>query len=308
MLDPITSPVGLRDGIDHFRRGAVTEARLHYERALIENPKNFEALRLLGKLAMQTHSYHEAELLMERAIALRPECVQSHLDRGIALVKMKALDRATESFTHAIELDQKSAEGYLRLGQIHLCKLDFARAIELLKHANALKKEDPLLLAVLGQAWFRSGSQKYALRCFDTAIGLNPREPVALNGKGAVLAAEEDWFGAFDLFERSRCQAGEVPYLEFNLGNAYAALNYPVDALRLYINATNSDRQCAEAFLNRGNVLFSLNRRSQAMASYEMALTARPGWSSGEWNLGIVMLNGHGENTAADLYSCPCMV
>lgn len=305
MLD---STSALQKGVDCHRRGAMPEARLHYESVLKENPCNFEALRLLGALAVQTHSYREADILFEKAISLRPNCAKLYLTRGTAQVKLGSLERATSSFECAIDLDRNSVEGHFRLGQIHLFQGEYSLAIKFLEHASALRNDDPHLLSALGRAWFRAGDHILAKKWFDSAIKLDPKLGIALNGKGSVLAAEGYWQDAADLFERSQLQLGERPFREFNLGNAYVALNRPLEALQFYNAAIKIDCRFSEALLNCGNVLNSLRRCAKAIVCYEMALETRPNWPQGEWNLGLTVLHGYWDGLGKDLYSCPCTI
>ena len=75
----------LQDGLDMHRRGAVAEAAARYSQILTFEPKNVDALCLLGVAKMELKGFPEAVDLLRKVVKLAPKHAPAHNFLGTAL-------------------------------------------------------------------------------------------------------------------------------------------------------------------------------------------------------------------------------
>ena len=98
------------------QQGRLADAGRIYEEVLREKPNQFDALHLLGVIALQTGHPERAIELIGKAIALRPDYADAHYNRGLALQDLKRSDDALTSYDRAIALKPDYAEAHNNRG------------------------------------------------------------------------------------------------------------------------------------------------------------------------------------------------
>src|SRR5215831_18335068 len=92
----------LQDGLDMHRRGAVADAAARYSQILKLEPKNLDALCLLGLAYGQLRRFAEAIDLLRKAVKVAPKHAAAHNFLGAALKEIGRTDEALASFDRAI--------------------------------------------------------------------------------------------------------------------------------------------------------------------------------------------------------------
>lgn len=100
---PISVP--LQKGIAFHVDGHFAQAQAVYEDILAEQPEQYDALHLMGVLAMQAGDFERAVDFVGRAIAIHPENFGFYINYGSALKKLGRLDAALASFDKAIAIN-----------------------------------------------------------------------------------------------------------------------------------------------------------------------------------------------------------
>lgn len=77
-----------------FQQGALQQARAVLAAILKADPRQAEALHLLGLLALKQGKPAEAESLLARAVKLAPQVAEFHNSLGVALRKQDKLGEA----------------------------------------------------------------------------------------------------------------------------------------------------------------------------------------------------------------------
>jgi tetratricopeptide (TPR) repeat protein len=130
------------------------------------------------------------------------------------------------------------------------------------------------------------GRYDEAIRCYEKALEIDPRETAAWNNKGISL----DALGQYD--EALRCceKALEIdpPYAAawINKGNSLRNLGRYVEAIRCCEKALEINPLNAAAWNNKGNSLDSLGRYNEAIRCYEKALEIDPRFAKAWYNKG----------------------
>ncbi|MFA5041612.1 MAG: tetratricopeptide repeat-containing glycosyltransferase family protein [Bdellovibrionales bacterium] len=222
-------------GFDFHRQGKFAEAERFYRETLRLAPKHFDALHLLGLLALQSGKAQEGVTLIEQAIASNPNVAAAYNNLGNGLKTLGHCDAALEKFDKAIELEPKMAEAHDNRGNTLSDLKRYDEAQESYTHAINLKPD-------FAEALFHRGN---AFRCLG-------RFEEALADYGRVVGLRPDFAGAF-------C----------NRGNALKELNRYKEALESFKAATQLRPNYAEALFNLGMCELQLGEFEKGWEHYE---------------------------------------
>jgi|SRR5882672_377296 len=141
-----------------------------------------------------------------------------------------------------------------------------------------------------GFAYLQAGRYPDALRDFEQAMALNPRDPNAYVGRGTLFART----GSYD---RALADYGKAIEIDPEYAEAYAKrcftkmlLDRPRDALHDCEKATALDPRHRDAQTNLGVVYAALNRPAEAEASYRRALDIEPSNADANFNFGVLLV------------------
>lgn len=233
---PVAEPLGqmLHAAVDLHRQGRRKEAETLYRRILKRQPKQPDALHLLGQLEHGRGRLNEALDLFSRAVAARPNAVFC-LSRGAVLLDLQRWDEAADALRRAITLDPKRADAH-----------------------NAL-----------GYALLTTGARDAAIAAFERALALQPAYPEALNNLGSTLRAAGRLEEAESALQRSVTLRPGYGAALANLGLVLQECGRYADALDVYDRAVATTPGLAAAHGNRAMLLLLLGRLEEGFAEYE---------------------------------------
>ncbi|MGD9879939.1 MAG: tetratricopeptide repeat protein [Reyranella sp.] len=232
------------------RGGKLAEARALYEQVLRRQPRNFDALHLLGTIMAQTGFRLEAVDLIGKAIAVQPRDASAHYNLGNVLRDLGRTEEAVASYDKALALNPRSAGAHCNRGN---GLLDLGRPAEALASYEAALRLTPDYVRALvnsAVALLDLRRPEEALVFCDRVIALKPDHAKALN----------------------------------NRGNALRQLRRSGLALASFEQAIAASPDFAEAHCNHGNALLDLRRPSDAIASYDRAVALKPDYGDALWN------------------------
>ncbi len=102
-------------GVQHQRAGRLAEAEEIFAGVLAQQPRNADALHLLGVLSGQRDNPRAAVEFIERAIAINPKVALFHFNLGISLNSIGRFAQATAAYRTAVELKPDFAPGHNNL-------------------------------------------------------------------------------------------------------------------------------------------------------------------------------------------------
>jgi predicted O-linked N-acetylglucosamine transferase (SPINDLY family) len=164
----------IQEAVAHHHAGRLEQAAGIYQRIRQILPNNFDAVQLLGVIALQQGKPAEAAELLARAFKLNPKSAVCAMRLGVAL---NCSGRAVESehFSRlAVQLDPNFAEGWSNLAA-SLKSLDRLReAIECHHRALTLKPDFAMGWYNYGLTLCLFGRFMEALRAHDRALAADP--------------------------------------------------------------------------------------------------------------------------------------
>jgi tetratricopeptide (TPR) repeat protein len=301
---------GLGRGFELHRLGRLTDAEQVCQEVLRQRPNDFDALHLLGVIALQTHRTESGVELIAKAIRLNPNVAAAHNNLGNGLLALSRFEDAVSSYDKAIALGTDFAETYHSRGKA-LSALDrpeaaiasYDRAIaqrpghaeafynrgnaqrSLDRHAEAVASYDRALAskADFADAHYNRGNAlrdlhrlEEAAGSYEHAISIRPDEPNAYYNLSNVLLELHRFEDAVASCDKAIALRPDFAAAWRNRGNGSWALNRPDEAIASYDQAIALRPDNAEAYSNRAVALTERNRHEEAIASYDNAIALKP--------------------------------
>jgi len=245
----------LTTAIEAHRAGQLDKAAPLYQRILVREPDNPEALHLLGVLHHQRGDHARAVELIGRAVVVRPNAWMFH---------------------------GNLAEAYRARG-------DFERAVGCCRAALRLRPDYPEALSNLGAALQSLKRPDEAVEPLRRALELRPEFAVAHNNLGIVLRDLGKPAEALEHFRRAVELDSSFAPARTNLGQALLDRGQAEDALPHCQEAVRLEPNNAALHHNLGTVLRGLERPEDARAAYLEALRLNPNSALTHAHVGLVL-------------------
>jgi len=170
-----------------YGEGRLEQARTLCEQVLDTDPRNVDAVHLLGVIAQSSGQLDLAAELIGQSIRLAPGNPDAHFNLGMTLAEQGKLEAAAAALLRCLELAPRSAEAWQNLGEIYraLGRLEDMRAA--LEHCLAADPEFAGGYTGLGSTLEELGDIDAAETAYRRAIALAPRHAPAHNNLGGVL-------------------------------------------------------------------------------------------------------------------------
>ncbi|MFM0242988.1 tetratricopeptide repeat protein [Paraburkholderia phytofirmans] len=260
----MSKPANLPQQLDHMLRqavalqqnGAFAEAEELFREILELKPRHFDALQLLGALALQAGRLQKGVELLGKALAINAKQAPLHSNLAYALNVLQRFDEALASADRALALQPKFPDALNNRGN---AQAGLNRPLD-------------------------------ALGSFDRAIALNPDFAQAWNNRACVLRDLGRPADALASCDHALALQPGYPDAWSNRGNAFSDLNQPEEAERCYRRALELAPAFADAWNNLGLTQIDLNQHAQALVSYERALAVNPDAAETHWNESLCLL------------------
>jgi tetratricopeptide (TPR) repeat protein len=266
----------LQEAILMHQRGAVSEAAERYAQVLAGDPKNVDALCLLGMALGQQGRFAEAADSLRKTVKLAPKHAAAHNMLGVALRELGKGADALRSFERALACQPDFRDAGVNAANLMMTLGRPAEAVKTYDRLLAVKPDLADLWCDRGVALEALGRREDALASYECAIVAKPGLAEAHANRGNVLAALGRHEEAIANYERALAAKGDFVEVHINRGNALRLLGRYEEAAASYERAIALRDDYAEAHFSRGLALEDLCRFDAALASYERALALQP--------------------------------
>jgi predicted TPR repeat methyltransferase len=229
------------------QQGRLDQAQALYRRVLEANPRQFDALHLLGVIERQRGNPRRAVELIGEALRVDPQQARAHCNLGAALQDLGRVDAALASYEAALRLDPGYALAWDNRG-------------------NTLR---------------RLGRLPEALDSHERALGLAPALAEAWCHRAIVLHDLGRHADAAASAEQALAARPAYADACVALGHALQALDHHAASVDAYDRAL-ALAPTAETWCARGAALKKSGDLAAALHSYERALALRPGYALAE--------------------------
>lgn len=284
----MTSP-NLQHALKLHRAGRLAEAEAIYRAILRSEPRNFDCLYRRGIALAQTGNFEDAAASIRKALAVRPDFAQGHLDLGNLEARAGRFEAAAAQFARAGALDPALVEAEHNLGNALHALGRFEDAAAAFTRVLARQPGHVLALFNRGNAWKALGRFEDAAADYRAALAREPDFAPAVNNLGLALLWLHRPDDALAQFRRALELRPDHPEYVNNSGLALDELRRFDDALAAYDRALALRPDYAEAWYNCGITLSKLRRFDDALAAYDRALALRPDYAEAHNNRGVAL-------------------
>jgi protein O-GlcNAc transferase len=217
------NPVQLQNAARSIQAGKLNEAERILREAVRLDPRDFQALHLLGFTHLRKKEYAQAEQLIGKAILLNPSQADAHYNRGCALQEMAREAEAVEAFDKALllnpaytEAEFNRATALIRLRRYQEAEMAFA---------NLLRRfpRDPEAWHNYAEAMNGLGLKEQAFEAYTQALTLAPNNVKTLGKRASAYAEARAFDSAIADYEKLLKIDPTYEYAQGNL--LYARLN-----------------------------------------------------------------------------------
>ena len=227
----------LRSGMHHHQAGDVAAAQKSYADVLKLQPENADALHLSGLLAHTSGDDSRAELLIDRAIRLRPDAAEFKVNLAAILVGQKRCVEAAQICRTVLQKAPDNVGALTHLG-------------------TALRQQQ------------RAGE---ALTVFQSAVKFSS-DATTLTNLASVLIDLGKFDAAYDKLLRARELSANSPQIHINLAVVESKRGDDTAALRSLQTAELLAPNSIELHINRGNLLLQMGELVKAVQSFQTAI------------------------------------
>lgn len=259
-----------------FCLGRKREAVDSYERAIAVQPGFVESHINRAAALLELKRPEEALAGLDQAIRLRPDVVSAHVNRGAALRDLKRLDEAMASVDHALRLQAGAAEAHVVRATILKELHRLPDALSAAEYAIQLRPDSAEAHGTRGDILRALRRPDEALASLDRSIALRGDSARAHNARAGLLLDLQRFEEALASCERAIGLETEFDQAHCNRGASLRELGRPDEALESCDRAIALRADFAGAYINRGAALQDLQRPEEAVRSYDMAMRLQP--------------------------------
>jgi tetratricopeptide (TPR) repeat protein len=276
----------VREGLAQHRAGRLLEAAKSYQQAHRENPRDADALFLLGALARQTGRNDAAIGLIAEAVKLRPG--NSGFHAALAQAQVMRGDAAGAEFEcrRALELNPKLAAARCSLGDLAAARGDEKQAQAAWQTAARLDTRSARAERSLGFWLCRQGKFDEATEAYRGGLRKTPSDAALHYVLGATLAAGGHTDEAAAAYREALRLRPNFPEALLNLGNLHYDAGEFTGAADCCRKALALRATYAKAWCNLGNALQMLGAAREATRCYERTLSLSPATLAAQHNMG----------------------
>jgi tetratricopeptide (TPR) repeat protein len=271
------------------QQGMLDEAERLYADVILEDAAHFDAIHLLGVIALQTRRDQKCVELITRAIGLNANMAEAHCNLGNALRNLKRFEEARAAYENAIALKPNMAEAHNSLGNVLRDLKRYDVALQSYDKAIALKPD-------YAEAHSNRGTALHDLKRFDEAlvgyqkaIALSPYFAEAHGNRGNTLKDLKRFNEAIAAYDQAIALAPGFAEAHNSRATALRDLRRLEDALLGYDQAIAFKPDYEDAYRNKGLVLMELKRFDEALMSFDKAIAFNPNFAEAYHNRGTVL-------------------
>jgi predicted O-linked N-acetylglucosamine transferase (SPINDLY family) len=287
-LDEASLTQALQAGLAHQRAGRLPQAEQIYRQVLGSDPRNAEALHLLGTLAHQVGKHEKAVELIEQALALRVN--PTYLNNlGNALKALGRHAAAETRYRQALSLQPAYAHAEYNLAVT--CEEMGRPADAEAAYRRAVAAQPDLAEAHYNLGNLLQRARRYAESrvAYEAALGIRPQHAEAHNNLGNALKALGRAHDAEEHYRQALASKPDYAVAHYNLGAILHDAGKTGEAQQCYRTALAIDPGIQEGHYNLGNLLYAAASFADAAEHYARAAALRPEHSAAHYNLGTVL-------------------
>jgi len=259
-----------------LQAGRVEGAILLFDKILLAQPDNIDALNGRAFIYFERKDWMEAKKLIEKLISLASNDPVLHMRMGLIHVETKHFQDACVSFRAAVQLKPGFAEAHYKLGTTLMAMGNSQAAVDAFRTAIRFKPGFAESYSDLGHALWKLGDKTAARSNFGHAIRLKPDHVEALNSLGVLLRDEKDFEKAEHYLRLSVKYKPDLADTRSNLGLTLALAQKIDEALNEFREAIRLAPDQGNHYCNLGRSLMLQGKFTEAESNFRESIVHSP--------------------------------
>lgn len=239
----------------------------------------------LGDIFYMENNLEEASQCFSKAIEVDEKSALAHCRLGDVFQKQDRVQSSIDQYQKALHIDPRYVEALNNFASLLHAQHQDDQAIEYFRSALGIDPANAQIHYNLGNAYKQKKDFDKALYCYQTAIELDASNVNAYNNLGATLQEKGDFTGALAHYEKALLVAPEASNTHYCLGNLYQAMGDLSKAVMSYSKSILCQPN-VDAYNNLGNVYQLQGHLTMAVEQYKKAIELRSSSASAHNNLG----------------------
>lgn len=168
---------GIKESADMIRQGDLDGAIAQLKGMLDKNPKDANALYLIGMAYSKKRMFPEATGAFLQVAEMAPKFAAAFHQLGVSYQGQDEPDKALEAYKRALDLDPANADAFYNSGLILFKQSRVDEALVQFEKAVVLKPDDPAFLEMAGRCYINKADYPKAIEYLERAkTGTNDPE------------------------------------------------------------------------------------------------------------------------------------
>ena len=228
----------LKQAIALHRDGNLTQSESLYHKVLELDPKQTDAMQLLGVIAAQLGNTSLAIERVNQSIAINPNQPGALNNLGNMLVREERYDEALDAYERAIHFDPDNAQAYFHLGHVLGYLNRHLDACSAYTRSTELNPEDSTAWYSLGESLEKLGRLDDAVQAHRKSIAISPDYIAPRDGLGRALRLAGRLEEALEVYQQWLAMDPGNPIAEHFILVCGAPENAPERASQDYVKRT----------------------------------------------------------------------
>jgi tetratricopeptide (TPR) repeat protein len=259
------------------------EALLAAEGLCLIAPIGRDALYLLAVNQRCLNRIPAALGTLEQLEREHPSLGRLHQERGYCFMSLRDAPRALSAFERAVNINPALKDSWSALESLHRMTGNLDKAATAAEQLAALKRLPPEILRATGLV--SEGDLVGAERVLEDAVALWPDNGAARLDYARVLMGRQKYAEACAQLDLLIEQEPDNPDYRALQATAHAGCGDHETAIPAYQSLLNPASECAHLHVLLGHSFRAAGRQPEAIASYQAASRARPGFGDAYWSL-----------------------
>jgi tetratricopeptide (TPR) repeat protein len=225
----------------------------------------------LGLIYLSLKDYPNAEVNLNRAVAINGNDPIDHYNLGIAYLEQGKKEEAIRAFMKAESISAENSQMLESLGEAYTSLNEYDRALEIYQRMIKINSRNTKVLALLGDLYYQKGELEQAIRFYTKITEIEPaseRARTAFINMGIALDDAQRFEEAIEAYEHALSINGKDDIALYNLGLAYKHAGKPEKALLSWKRATEINPDNEKPLIARADLLYERGEFDEALEAY----------------------------------------
>ena len=185
-----------------LENGEIDQAISILQECIADAPGLFDAHLLLGKAHFMQNHFEKADKTFAKALELDDRSAQGWYWLGETQSRQGSYKEALDSYDHAMQIDTAVSEYVIAAAQAHAAMDQYDKAIDILTNKKEAFAGDTSIVIAHAGMLTRSGRKEEAIKVYQNGLLFNADAVELQEGLGYLYMVEKRWEDAAGMFEK----------------------------------------------------------------------------------------------------------